>query len=73
MSTFLIVALAVLAIIGVLVAKDETLKRKRLTFEKGLLKNGFGKGWLDQPISGTLDSLGNMAYLVWLLHHEDRY
>jgi 5-methylcytosine-specific restriction endonuclease McrA len=73
MSTFLIVALAVLAIIGVLVAKDETLKRERLTTEKGLLKNGFSEGWLDRPINGTVDSLGNVAYLVWLLHHEHSY
>jgi 5-methylcytosine-specific restriction endonuclease McrA len=73
MSTFLIVVLAVLAIIGVLVGKDESLKRERLTSEKGLLKNGFSEGWLDRPINGTLDSLGNVAYLVWLLHHEHSY
>lgn len=72
-STFLIVALAVLAIIGVLVAKDETTKKKHRALERNLLKCGFGEGWLDKPISRMLDSLGHVAYLVWLLHHERRY
>jgi hypothetical protein len=73
MSTFLVIVLAVFAIIAVLVAKDETVKKKRRALEKNLLKYGPGERWLDQPVGRTLDSLGYVAYLIWLLHYECRY
>lgn len=73
MSTFLIIALAVFAIIAVLVAKDESLKKKRQKLERNILQYGLGEKWLDQPPSRALDSLGHVAYLVWLLCYEHRY
>jgi hypothetical protein len=77
MSAILIIVVIVVATMVVLVAKDEKLlkenEKKRRALEENLLKLDPGNTWFEQTPSRAIETVGYGAYLIWLLHCENKY